>query len=281
MPAGLYQPPQGMQTPRALSHVPHVVSHVPQMMVRPPPGSHVFSPMVPAGSGPNALVAPLLAVPATPLSGVGLNAPKPVPVEPLAPPCLTAGLPDPEAIERQKASYGKDLDEQLKQGSVVLNEQLKQQTDYLYAVGDHQKRQYALQIDQQIKSQEMVLAQQHNEQILMLQQAAQQQKAALEHQATALLLEYNQKKAEEDLLVQQFHFKKSHYETQLRFNQEMQSLQSQQEIAKQQVAHQHTQIAHQVHQAAVQSHNAHMKAAQTLHASASSAMMPHAHMPMY
>merc|ERR1712107_857656 len=60
----------------------------------------------------------------------------------------------------------------------------------------------------------------------MLQQAAQQQKSALEHQANALLLEYNQKKAQEDLLFQQYQFQKQHYEIQLKYNDEMRNLQS-------------------------------------------------------
>merc|ERR1712187_692211 len=153
----------------------------------------------------------------------------------------------------------------------VLNQQLKQQTDYLYAVGDQEKRQHSLQIDQRIKQQEMTLAQQHNEQVMLLQQAAQQQKSALEHQANALLLEYNQKKAQEDLLFQQYQFQRQPYDIQLKYNDEMRNLQSQQAIAQQQVAHQHGQIVQQVHAASAQAQAAHISAAQQLHHSAASA----------
>lgn len=143
------------------------------------------------------------------------------PVEPQIPPSLTAGIPDPTSIDRQKTNYSKGLDEQLKHGTDVLAQQLKQQSDYLFQMGDQRKRQYALQVDQEIKQREMELAQQHNEQLLLLQQAAQQQKSALEHQANALLLEFRQKKSQEDLIFQQYQFQKRQYETQLQYNEEI------------------------------------------------------------
>jgi len=194
------------------------------------------------------------------------------PREPAPPPHLTQGIPDPSSIDRQKASYAVGLDEQLQKGTGVLNQQLKQQTDYLYAVGDQKKRQYGLQIDQEIKQQEMALAQQHNEQVMLLQQAAQQQKSALEHQANALMLEYNQKKAQEELLFQQYNFQKSHYEIQLKYNAEMHSLQAQQQIASQQVSQQHHQIVEQVKSASAQAQHAHMTAAHALHQSTANAV---------
>eukprot|EP00434_Breviolum_minutum_P029373 symbB.v1.2.025979.t1/scaffold2560.1/size76387/11 len=172
--------------------------------------------------------------------------------EPQVPPSLTAGLPDPTSIERQKNAYARGLEEQLRHGTDVLAQQLKQQSDYLFAMGDQRKRQFALQVDQEIKQREMELAQQHNEQLLLLQQAAQQQKSALEHQANALLLEYNQKKAQEDLSYQQYQFQKKQYETQLQYNEEMKELQVQQSAAQQQVAHQRACIAQQAAQATQQ-----------------------------
>eukprot|EP00930_Biecheleria_cincta_P067943 TRINITY_DN5492_c0_g1_i4.p1 TRINITY_DN5492_c0_g1~~TRINITY_DN5492_c0_g1_i4.p1 ORF type:complete len:586 (-),score=115.05 TRINITY_DN5492_c0_g1_i4:114-1871(-) len=169
----------------------------------------------------------------------------PNPVEPQEPPSLTAGIPDPASIDRQKANYSKGLDDQLKHGTDVLAQQLQQQSDYLFKMGDQRKRQYALQVDQEIKQREMELAQQHNEQLLLLQQAAQQQKSALEHQANALLLEFHQKKSQEDLIFQQYQFQKRQYETQLQYNEEMKELQAQQRAAASQVATQKVAIAQQ------------------------------------
>lgn len=171
------------------------------------------------------------------------NLPQVQGIEPTLPPSLTQGIPDPSAIDRQRVTYAKTLDDQLTHGTDVLNMQLKQQADNLRQVGEQQKKQYGLQIDQQIMNKEMELAAQHNQQLLLLQQATQQQKTALEQQANALLLEYNQKKSQEDMLCQQYQFQKQQYEAQMRYNQDMTSLQQQQAAAAQQVAVQQAQIA--------------------------------------
>lgn len=167
----------------------------------------------------------------------------PHPVEPPAPPTLTEGIPDPMSIGNQKANYAKTLEDQLKQGTQVLEHQLKQRSEVLFQMGDQRKRQYALQVDQDIKQKEMELAQQHNEQLLLLQQAAQQQRSALEHQANALLLEYTQKKTQEDLTFQKYQFQKRQYDTQLQYNEEMKELHALQQAAASQVAGQKVAIA--------------------------------------
>lgn len=173
--------------------------------------------------------------------------------EPDIPASLTAGLPDPTSIEQQKNSYAEQLVEQLTKGRDVLEQQLKQRSEVLFQMGDQRKRQYALQVDEEIKKKEMELAQQHNEQLLLLQQAAQQQKSALEHQANALLLEYTQKKSQEDLIFQQYQFKKRHYDTQLQYNKEMVELHALQQAAASQVAGQKVAIEQHAVTAAQQS----------------------------
>lgn len=167
------------------------------------------------------------------------------PAESPAPEKLTQGLPEPAQIESQRAAYMKSLDEQLKRGAEVLNQQLKQQQEYLVRQGETQKRQFGLQVDQNIKQQEMELVQQHNHQLLMLQQAAQQQKVALEQQANALLMEYNQKKATEDLNLQMHQFDKEAKEAHARYTQEIQTLQTQQQMGQQQLAAQGEALAMQ------------------------------------
>lgn len=173
-----------------------------------------------------------------PLSGVGQ--------EPVRPPRLTEGIPDPAGIERQKTAFARGIQEQLDQGIAALNEQLKQQTEFLHAIGDQKKRQLILEVDKDIKQKEMCLAQQHNQQVLLLQRAAQQQRAALEHQSTSLTLEYNERRAQEELQQQQYEYTLAHYQTQKKYMEEMQSLHIQGSIAEQQVATQQAQIAQQV-----------------------------------
>jgi len=167
----------------------------------------------------------------------------------------------------------KGLDEQLKQGADVLNKQLKQQQDYLLRMGDQQKRQYGLQVDQSIKAKELELVQQHNHQLLMLQQAAQQQKVALEQQANALLIEYNQKKATEDLSSQMAHFENEAREAHKVYSTEIAALQNQQDLGAQQLAAQGQALAWQASQSNMMAANAQQVASQTS-ASLTSPMMP-------
>eukprot|EP00441_Pelagodinium_beii_P023672 CAMPEP_0197664442 /NCGR_PEP_ID=MMETSP1338-20131121/58633_1 /TAXON_ID=43686 ORGANISM="Pelagodinium beii, Strain RCC1491" /NCGR_SAMPLE_ID=MMETSP1338 /ASSEMBLY_ACC=CAM_ASM_000754 /LENGTH=518 /DNA_ID=CAMNT_0043243073 /DNA_START=81 /DNA_END=1637 /DNA_ORIENTATION=+ len=268
-----YVPP-AVQVPTTLSYQPPVMVTAPSVVRR---VSGVSTPGLPGYYSLGHSISAASLSPAPVLVAAAREAPTKIMVaapqqeqpnpEPQVPPSLTAGLPDPSSIDRQKTSYAKGLEEQLRHGTDVLAQQLKQQSDYLFSMGDQKKRQYALQVDQEIKQREMELAQQHNEQLLLLQQAAQQQKSALEHQANALLLEYNQKKAAEDLQYQQYEFQKRQYETQLQYNEEMKDLQVQQAAASAQVAHQKVAIAQQ---AVLATHQAAQTAAQAQQASRTS-----------
>eukprot|EP00930_Biecheleria_cincta_P032867 TRINITY_DN22774_c0_g1_i1.p1 TRINITY_DN22774_c0_g1~~TRINITY_DN22774_c0_g1_i1.p1 ORF type:complete len:504 (-),score=77.66 TRINITY_DN22774_c0_g1_i1:268-1779(-) len=228
---GYVSTPSGTSTPATGASVPVTLSARPSV----PPVVH---PTVMAGT----FSVPTPVPPVHP-PGVLAHEALPNPVEPPVPPTLTEGIPDPASIEQQKANYAKALEDQLKQGTEVLEQQLKQQSEVLFQMGDQRKRQYALQVDKEIKQKEMELAQQHNEQLLLLQQAAQQQKSALEHQANALLLEYTQKKSQEDLIFQKYQFQKRQYDTQLQYNEEMRELQALQQAAASQVAGQKVAIA--------------------------------------
>lgn len=179
------------------------------------------------------------------------------------PQALTTGLPNREQIESQRGAYMKGLDDQLKQGADVLNKQLKQQQEYLLRMGDQQKRQYGLQVDQGIKAKELELVQQHNHQLLMLQQAAQQQKVALEQQANALLIEYNQKKATEDLTSQMAQFENEAREAHKVYTTEIQALQTQQALGAQQLAAQGEALAWQANRSNQMAISAQQVASQT------------------
>eukprot|EP00927_Polykrikos_kofoidii_P011872 TRINITY_DN15079_c0_g1_i1.p1 TRINITY_DN15079_c0_g1~~TRINITY_DN15079_c0_g1_i1.p1 ORF type:complete len:303 (+),score=41.88 TRINITY_DN15079_c0_g1_i1:97-909(+) len=141
---------------------------------------------------------------------------------PQGPPMMSACIPDPAAIARQKEVYLKMLDEQLKQGISVLDQQAKYQRDHLSVQCDQQKKQFLMQLDQQMKKQEMVLTQQYNEQLLQLQMQAGTQKAALEQQAMHLSMEYEQRKAEEQMYRQQYEIEQQQREMAMRSLQEFQ-----------------------------------------------------------
>ena len=54
----------------------------------------------------------------------------------MPPHSLTAGMPDPATIAKQKDAYMKMLDEQVKQGAAVLEAQVKHQKEYLLGQAD-------------------------------------------------------------------------------------------------------------------------------------------------
>merc|ERR1719428_1405356 len=111
------------------------------------------------------------------MAGPSVPMPGPLPGHsPMAPaPSLTAGIPDPATIAKQKDAYLKMLDEQLRQGTAVLDQQVKYQRDYLAVQVEQQKKQFLMQLDQQLKTHEMTLTQQYNEQLMALQMQAAQQ----------------------------------------------------------------------------------------------------------
>eukprot|EP00927_Polykrikos_kofoidii_P053886 TRINITY_DN4840_c0_g1_i1.p1 TRINITY_DN4840_c0_g1~~TRINITY_DN4840_c0_g1_i1.p1 ORF type:complete len:259 (+),score=70.71 TRINITY_DN4840_c0_g1_i1:83-778(+) len=139
----------------------------------------------------------------------------------------TAGLPDPEAISKQKDGYIKLLDEQLRQGTATLDMQRLQQTEFLYQQADQQKRQVSMQIDHQVKQAEMQLTQSFNAQLMQVKQQSVGAKTALEQQAMQLTLEYQQKKCQEDMLSKHVQLQREHAEAQSRFAREMDRLQQQ------------------------------------------------------
>lgn len=133
-------------------------------------------------------------------------------------------IPDPEEIKAQKEQYALDLEEQLRKGVELLGQTHKQQTEALHASANQEKHRYNLVLDQQVKQQELILSQQYNEQLMKLQQAAQAQRAGLEKQACGLILEYQQRKVQEEFMAQQSGIQKQHQEAQMRLAEEMQKL---------------------------------------------------------
>ena len=64
---------------------------------------------------------------------------------------LTAVMPDPTIIEKQKQAYARMLEAQFNQGVSVLDTQVKNQKDYLLDQAHQQKNQFTLQIEMEMK----------------------------------------------------------------------------------------------------------------------------------
>lgn len=139
-------------------------------------------------------------------------------------PCLTAGMPTPDAIAQQKENYARALEEQLRKGVELLGETHKEKTDHLHQSANKNKQQYNLMLDQQVKQHEMTLSQQYNHQLMMLQQAAQQQRAELDQQAAALVLEWQQRQTQQEFMKESMGIRKRYDQVQKELAHEMQKV---------------------------------------------------------
>lgn len=128
------------------------------------------------------------------------------------PKALTEGIPDPASIAEQKAMYAKALEAQYAQGTQQLAEEGKVQKRALEQQADQQKSAYRLQVRSRLEAECLAVDQAANQKLMKLQEAAMAQKAALEQQAAMLTLEYQQKKAEEELLLKQFNIQRQYQE---------------------------------------------------------------------
>lgn len=148
---------------------------------------------------------------------------------PAPPPRLTSGLPDPASIAKQREGYLKALEEQEQQAIAVLEQQRAEQVSLLRTQGEQQKKKFFLEVNQQVAQNDIVLTQQYGEQTMLLNQQYSQQRGLLENQANTLIMEYQQKKAREDLEVQQYQLQCQQFQQQQKYNDEMVRLQGQQE----------------------------------------------------
>jgi len=145
------------------------------------------------------------------------------PQQPLQPPQrLIEGMPDPAAIEQQKSAYARSLDVQLEQGTKMLEQQNEVQKHALRQAAEQQKQHYNVQVDQQLKAQEMSVDQQASYQLMGLQQAGHEQRAILEQQANAAVLDYEQKKVQDEFARQQYEHQSKAYEKHIEMHTEMQ-----------------------------------------------------------
>merc|ERR1719401_1640004 len=93
------------------------------------------------------------------------------------------------------------VDQQASVQLMSLKQALRQQAT-------QQIQQFHVQMDQELRAQEMSVDQQASVQLMSLQQAASEQRAVLEQQANAAVLEYEQKRIQDDFAVQQYEHQK-------------------------------------------------------------------------
>eukprot|EP00439_Symbiodinium_sp_Y106_P067181 s2568_g11.t1 len=133
-------------------------------------------------------------------------------------------LPPPEAIRSRQSEIAAQLTRALGEGQSALERQRQSQQEQLEELQKQQKTRFLLALDAQVKADEYALSKEHNEQLMRLQQDAQRKRAQLEQQATSLVLEFQQRKLEEEFYTQQRDIHRQHEEVQSRLAAELQKL---------------------------------------------------------
>lgn len=118
-------------------------------------------------------------------------------------PAPPAATPDPKSVSKQKEEHARQLEQRIQVDSERLKQAHQASVAGLHEQAAQEKTLHSLLVDQQVKQQELVLSQQYNQQLMLLTQTAQRQGAELEQQATNLMLDYQQKKVEEDFIASQ------------------------------------------------------------------------------
>jgi len=138
---------------------------------------------------------------------------------------LTAGMPDPASVERQKEEYLRALEGQREHFTAALDQQRHEYLDHLHNQALRQKREIDLAVDQQVKQQEMALTQEYNQQRLQLSHRIHQQRGTLEQKAIHLKAEYAQGKMQEELMAKQYELHMARQEAERQFAADMLRLQ--------------------------------------------------------
>merc|ERR1719190_306857 len=136
---------------------------------------------------------------------------------PMGPPQrLTAGMPDPASVEHQKLQYSRAIDLELQKEAQQVQARAQQQKQMLMMRSQQGKAQSYLTIDQYATYGNMYVDDMTFAEVAYLQEESAQHRSVLEQQATGLTLEYNQRKAQEDMMMKQYDIQKQYYDNSLR-----------------------------------------------------------------
>jgi len=134
---------------------------------------------------------------------------------------LTEGIPDLASVAAQREEYLRALDQQEGEAMRALEEQKLNQVKAIRARGDQKKSAYSLEVEQQVRRHDLALSQQHGQHMMMLNQQYSTQRGVLEHQANSLVMEFQHKKAHEDMLMQQYQLQRAMHDSQKQYETEM------------------------------------------------------------
>merc|ERR1719343_860456 len=163
----------------------------------------------------------MTAMPAMPAYGGGSFVGAPVMPAMLAmerPRSLTAGMPDPASIDHQKHQYSRAIDLELQKEAQQVQALAQREKQMLMMRSQQEKAQSYVTIDQYATYGNMYVDDQTLAEVAYLQEESAQHRQVLEQQASALSLEYNQKKSQEDMMMRQYQIQKQYYDNSQRLN---------------------------------------------------------------
>jgi len=194
------------------------MSAMPAMtMAAPPAMTTMAAPMMSAMPAMTMAAPTMGAMPAYGYGGGSFVAAPPMPsygpAMPAGPPQkLTAGIPDPMSIEQQKLAYSRAIDLELQKEAQQVQARAQAEKQMLMKRSQGEKAQTYLTIDQYAQYGNMYVDDMTLSEVAYLQGESAQHRLVLEQQASALALEYNQRKAQEDMMVRQYQVQKQYYD---------------------------------------------------------------------
>merc|ERR1712032_1002157 len=176
-------------------------------------GSFVGAPMQAAMPAMTTMAAPAMtAMPAMPSYGGGSFVAAPPMPAMERPRSLTAGMPDPASIDHQKHQYSRAIDLELQKEAQQVQARAQQQKQMLMMRSQQEKAESYVTIDQYATYGNMYVDDQTLSEVAFLQAESAQHRQVLEQQASALALEYNQRKAQEDMMMRQYQIQRQYYD---------------------------------------------------------------------
>jgi len=136
-------------------------------------------------------------------------------------------IPTPGTVSAQKTAYKTALDKQYQQALSKIELERDTKKQQLRQVAQQQKDQFSLQSRSQLEGKKLELDTALNGQLIMLQETAIQHRKVLEEKAAALTLDFQTKKANEDLMLKQYQIQKQFVDNERQLNVEYQKKQKQ------------------------------------------------------
>jgi len=125
-------------------------------------------------------------------------------------------------VEAQKIAYKNALEKQFQQALAKIESQREVTKQMLRHSAQQQKDQYSFQARSKLEATKLQLDEQLNTQLLMLQETAMKHTKMLEDKSAALTLDYQSRKANEDLQLRQIQLQTQFVDNERKLQEEFQ-----------------------------------------------------------